>query len=297
MQTSFICPLSNRGFIKLQGSDIKKFLQPLITNDIDKVTSDKAIYSAILTPQGKYLFDFFIYFLEDAFFIDCHLEQLEELISKLNFYKLRSDVNFTDVTRSYSFFLLENSDIFENFDLNKHPGLVKKSNGYFLISDPRLKKLGVRAIINKGEESELLKKLQLPIKTIEDIEEIRISNGVPLGTKDMSKKFILECNLDFLNGIDFKKGCYIGQELTSRMKLRNKVTKRLLPAIIDKETINENLKIEFNKKIIGEICSINKNKALCFVNLKDIKPEYLSDNHLVCNQEKVKLYIPEWLKL
>ncbi len=287
--------LEDRGILFIHGSDTKEFLQNLITNDINKVDEANSCFASLLTPQGKYLFDFLVVKHKKGYFIDCEKKQIQELFKQLNIYKLRSDIEILNLSNefvvtvfSYEKFMLfdEAKDLLGNtFKYREDP----------IFLDPRHKKLGGRLIINLEKLYLSLKKLDLQSIDPEKYYKLSYELGVPQkNTKKLRNKlFGIECNFEELNGIDFKKGCYVGQENTSRIKLREKLSKRLLPIkLIDGELIEgssiKNDVYEIGKVLINDLYPFAIVKYLS--DHFDPKIKYKSENAVL------KIMKPEWIK-
>jgi len=285
--------LENRGLLYLNGEDVKDFLQNLITNNIEKVTDKMSCFAALLTPQGKYLFDFLIIKHKSGYFLDCEKKYIDELLTKLNLYKLRSKVEILNLSNEFvvagisyeKYLTFENSKDIEGYTIKY------REDPIFL--DPRLKKLGARLIINLEKLYLSLKKLNLKTANVEDYYNLSHKLGVSqIDNLDLQNKiFGIECNFEELNGIDFKKGCYIGQENTARIKLKNKLNKKLFAIKIIEGNINSD-EIFFENKEIGKLLIKNKNPFALIktqdnsLNFKDIYQ---------CGTAKVKILKPDWL--
>jgi folate-binding protein YgfZ len=247
--------LKDRAVLYVTGEDVKDFLQNLITNDIKKVSDENSCFGSLLSPQGKFLFEFIIIKHKAGFFIDCEKDQSKELFKQLSIYKLRSKIEILDLSNEFvvtafsyeKFLTLDNAKDNEGFTLRYREDPI--------LLDPRNKSLGARLIINLEKLYLSLKKLGLKDANIE--EYYSHSHKLGIVPKDLNKLqnklFGIECNYDELNGIDFKKGCYVGQENTARIKLRNKLNKRLLPIKVLDGTIEINNIIKFNDVNIGKI--------------------------------------------
>ena len=287
--------LEDRGILFIQGSDTKEFLQNLITNDIDKVDEANSCFSSLLTPQGKYLFDFLVVKHKKGYFIDCEKKQIEELFKQLNIYKLRSDIEILNLSNEFvvAAFSYEKFMLFDGAkDL---PGNTFKYGEDPVFLDPRHKKLGGRLIINLEKLYLSLKKLDLKSTNPEEYYKLSYELGIPQKNTEKlrNKLFGIECNFEELNGIDFKKGCYIGQEITSRIKLRNKLSKRLLPIQLIEEKLIEGATIKNNDNEIGKVL-INNQYPFAII-------KYLSDNFdpkikYKSEEAVLKIIIPEWIK-
>ena len=287
--------LEDRGILFIQGSDTKEFLQNLITNDINKVDEANSCFSSLLTPQGKYLFDFLVVKHKKGYFIDCEKKQIEELFKQLNIYKLRSDIEILNLSNEFvvAAFSYEK---FMSFDGAKDlPGNTFKYGEDPVFLDPRHKKLGGRLIINLEKLYLSLKKLDLKSTNPEEYYKLSYELGIPQKNTEKlrNKLFGIECNFEELNGIDFKKGCYIGQEITSRIKLRNKLSKRLLPIQLIEGKLIEGATIKNNDNEIGKVL-INNQYPFAII-------KYLSDNFdpkikYKSEEAVLKIIIPEWIK-
>jgi len=287
--------LEDRGILFIQGSDTKEFLQNLITNDINKVDEANSCFSSLLTPQGKYLFDFLVVEHKKGYFIDCEKKQIEELFKQLNIYKLRSDIEILNLSNEFvvAAFSYEK---FISFDEAKDlPGNTFKYGEDPVFLDPRHKKLGGRLIINLEKLYLSLKKLDLKSTNPEEYYKLSYELGIPQKNTEKlrNKLFGIECNFEELNGIDFKKGCYIGQEITSRIKLRNKLSKRLLPIQLIEGKLIEGATIKNNDNEIGKVLINNQYPFAIIKYLSDYfdpKIEYKSEEAVL------KIIIPEWIK-
>ena len=287
--------LEDRGILFIQGTDTKEFLQNLITNDINKVDEANSCFASLLTPQGKYLFDFLVVEHKKGYFIDCEKKQIEELFKQLNIYKFRSDIEILNLSNefvvaafSYEKFML--------FDRAKDlPGNTFKYREDPVFLDPRHKKLGGRLIINLEKLHLSLKKMDLDSTDPEEYYKLSYELGIPQkNTEKLRNKLIgIECNFEELNGIDFKKGCYIGQENTSRIKLRNKLSKRLLPIQLIEGKLIEGSPIKNNDNEIGKVLINNQYPFAIVKYLSDYfdpKIEYKSEEAVL------KIIKPDWIK-
>ena len=210
-----------RGYINFR-SRSKDFLQNLVTNDINKVTETQSCFSSLLTPQGKYLFDFMIVKHKDGYFIDCELNQINGLINRLNVYKLNSKIEITNLSHKFQVVVISNEKFLSiNNSKNQEGATIAYRDDPFFI-DPRNKELGARGIVNLEKLYLSIKKLELKLEDPKNYYELSYNLGIAqINTKNLQEKvFGLECNFEELNGIDFKKGCYVGQENTARMKLK-----------------------------------------------------------------------------
>jgi len=287
--------LEDRGIIYINGIDIKDFLQNIITNDINKVNETNSCFASILTPQGKFLFDFLIVKHKKGYFIDCEKKQVEGLFNQLNIYKLRSRVEITNLSNEFVVAAFSHKKFMSFDEARDVTGNTFKYREDPILLDPRRKELGGMLIINLEKLYLSLKKLDLT--SAEPSEYYKFSHEMGIPQKDMhklqNKLFGIECNFEELNGIDFKKGCYVGQENTSRIKLKNKLSKRLLPIQLIKGTLKEDALIFNNENEIGKVLIDNDYPFGIIQYLKNdfnINTEFKSENGLL------KIKKPEWIR-
>jgi len=296
MEKNEVITLEDRGFIHVNGPEAKDFLQNIVTNDIEKVTSSSTVFSSILTPQGKYLFEFFILKLKDGYLVECEKKSTAEIIKLLNFYKLRSKVDFIDLTEKYvaAVISLEKFKEINNSNLSKGSTASYREDPVYI--DPRNDKLGAK-IIAKLENIHLtIKKLNLKIAEKEKYYNKSFQLGIPQIdlNKLKDKIFGIENNLDELNGIDFKKGCYVGQENTSRIKLRNKLRRRILPVEKVSGQLSANDIIKYKDNEVGKIM-IDKPYSFALIKVVDPDLKEFTNMELMCGNSKVKILKPEWI--
>lgn len=250
MSKPFYVPLKNRGLIHIEGDDRVDFLQGLVSNDVTKLQEKKILYACLLTPQGRFLYDFFMIHGDGFILLDCEGGlRAQELYESLHKYRLRSKVQLS-VEKENAIYTIFNADI----------GLP----------DPRHFKMGTRSFEKPDDMAQ---------EHFEEWDQQRIILGIPDGSRDMkiTKSTLIECNIDKLNGVDWDKGCYMGQELTARMHYRNLGKKHLqvlkfkdvppLPAFSD---------IEIDDKVIGNMRSSCGQIGLAIIN--DSALEELKDD-------------------
>lgn len=242
--------LTDRTIIKINGEDRVKFLQGLISNDSNKISSTELLYACMLTPQGKYFADLFLKAEGSSILIDLPLVRLDEIIKKLSIYKLRSDVNFIK-SPEYKVisFIEESPDI----------GLV----------DPRSSKMGTRGFLLESQIENLTPKME---NNPDAYDVLRIDNFIAEGEKDLvaGQAFPLEYGMDELNAIDYKKGCYVGQELVARTHYLGELRKKIVQITsVDKLPALGTL-IHVGDKKVGIICSSVANKGLALVRVENV---------------------------
>jgi len=287
--------LEDRGILFIQGTDTKEFLQNLITNDINKVDENNSCFASLLTPQGKYLFDFLLVKHKNGYFIDCEKKQIDALFKQLNAYKLRSKIEILNLSNEFVVAAFSHEKFLKFEGAKDLAGSTLKYNEDSVLLDPRNKKLGGRLIINLEKLYLSLKKLDL--KSIDIIDYYKFSHKLGIPQKDTeqlrNKLFGIECNFVEMNGIDFKKGCYVGQENTSRIHLKNKLLKRLLPIEIINGKLKEGDKILINDQEIGKVLISNSYPFALVKYLNDNfdpNAEYKSENSIL------RINKPEWIK-
>ena len=288
--------LEDRAILYVHGLDAKNFLQNLISNDINKVTNNSSCFASLLTPQGKFLYEFIIVKHKSGYFIDCEKTQSEEIFNQLKLYKIRSKVEILN---------LSNEFVVASFGYEKYLTIdgSKDALGFTIryredpvILDPRNRALGARLIINLEKLYLSLKKLNLKNDKIENYYDQSHKLGiVPKNLNKLKNKlFGIECNYEELNGIDFKKGCYVGQENTARIKLKNKLSKRLLPIQMIDGKLAEDEKIYCNDIEIGKVL-INDNYPFALVKFLD--KNFDKNQTLKSKNGTFKIFLPEWLKI
>ncbi|MFT6557118.1 YgfZ/GcvT domain-containing protein [Sneathiella sp.] len=228
MSVASIAKLENRSLVCLSGEDAFAFLQNLVTNDLKLLEKTQSIYSALLTPQGKFLHDFIISKKEKALYLDCPASRKDDLIKRLTMYKLRAKVDIQDVTADLDLYALF-GDTAQALATSYHDQQgAQEDKSSLLFADPRLPQLGYRFYcpVTAAQPDFFSSAARVPF---DDYTKFRLSLGVPEGGSDIEpeKNFLLEINFEELNGVSFSKGCYVGQELTARTKHRAKIRKRL----------------------------------------------------------------------
>ena len=236
--------LQDRTILSISGADKFTFLQGLLTNDVQKL-SHHPIYSLMLTPQGKFLYDFYLVLRGDEILLDCAAEKYDEICKKFSMYKLRSDVLLNQAPR----------DQYEIFAI--YGDSATSINDALVFADPRHPLLGSRAIVKKDSAEEFLKKHNLI--PAQDYTKLVYDLSIPLPHIDMisQESFPLEFGMDFLNAISFDKGCYVGQELTARTKHRGIVRKKIYKVIAqsDLSKVQYGVEIMVGQNKIGKFCS------------------------------------------
>ncbi len=277
---------NSRSIIEVEGNDIVAFFQNLVTNDIHPIKNNQVIYTALLSPQGKYLNDFFIFGFEGKIFIDCHSTAKTNLIENFSRYLLRTKLNFTE-QNNWSVFLTSEKDLDFNF-IDKSNTVIKKDNLIFY-KDPRNHNLGIRVIGKNNFLKKYFKENNLKTFNHIEYENIRIKNCIPESNKDLeiNKSFILEYGFDEINGVSFDKGCYIGQENTARLKYRGKIKRKLkLTKLISGKMPTIGSKLYVDNKEIGTMKSSSNTFGLAL-----LKMNYLNANQNIISDNKAVIKI------
>ena len=289
MEKDQIILLEDRGLISITGEDTKNFLQNIITNDIEKVSFSSSIFSALFTPQGKYLFEFFLIQTKNGYLLDCDNEFTKEIMNYLLKYKLRSKIEITDISTDYVIGLISSEKFLDIQESENKTDDTIEFRDSPLFLDPRNKNLGARILSTLEKLHLTIKKLDLKIVKPDTYFAKAHSLGIPIkGIENLKDQlFGLEANFEELNAIDFKKGCYIGQENTARMKLKEKLRRRLLP-ISSSEKLNLGEEIFYNNIKIGKIL-IEQPYPFCLVKVIDPNIEEFENKELLANNKKCKI--------
>jgi folate-binding protein YgfZ len=287
--------LNDRAILYVNGEDAKEFLQNLISNDVNKVSDTNSCFTSLLSPQGKFLFEFIIIKHKSGYIIDCEKPQVDELFKQLSVYKLRSKVEILNLSNEFVVAAFSHEKFLTFDEAQDIPGFTLKYREDPIFLDPRNKKLGARLIINLEKLYLSLKKLELQDSNLQDYYSHCHKLGiVPKDLNKLQNKlFGIECNYEELNGIDFKKGCYVGQENTARIKLKNKLSKRLLPVNLVQGELTEGESIYQNEKEIGKVL-IEKDYPFALIKFRDINFSENADFNT--KEASIKIDKPDWIK-
>jgi tRNA-modifying protein YgfZ len=278
--------LPDRGVVKVVGEDARRFLGGLVTNDMAKVTPASPCFAALLTPQGKIIVDFIVAEApaEDGggFFLDCPRALALTLLEKLNFYKLRAKVICEDLSE-----VLGVMAVWEG-SANSEYGLS--------FPDPRLPNLGSRVMLPPHLAGEAAADLGATIVDASVYEAYRIALGVPRGGVDFiyGDTFPHEADMDQLNGVDFDKGCYVGQEVVSRVEHRARARSRVMPITYDEFAPSSGLPIMAGDKQVGMLGSTAKGKGLALVRLDRVEDARAAGTPLEAGGIAIHVVRPAW---
>ena len=287
--------LDDRAILYINGEDAKEFLQNLISNDINKVSDVNSCFSSLLTPQGKFLYEFIIVKHKSGYLLDCEKPQAEELFKQLSLYKLRSKVEILNLSNEFVVAAFSHEKFLTFDEAKDQPGYTIKYREDPIFLDPRNKGLGARLIINLEKLYLSLKKLDLHDANLK--EYYSLSHSLGIVPKDLNKLkdklFGIECNFEELNGIDFKKGCYVGQENTARIKLKNKLSKRLFPINIINGKLHEGESIYNNEIEIGKVLI---DSDYPFALIKYLNENFDEKANFKTKEASININKPDWIK-
>ena len=287
--------LDDRAILYINGEDAKEFLQNLNSNDINKVSDVNSCFSSLLTPQGKFLYEFIIAKHKSGYLLDCEKPQVEELFKQLSLYKLRSKVEILNLSNEFVVAAFSHEKFLTFDEAKDQPGYTIKYREDPIFLDPRNKNLGARLIINLEKLYLSLKKLDLHDANLK--EYYSLSHSLGIVPKDLNKLkdklFGIECNFEELNGIDFKKGCYVGQENTARIKLKNKLSKRLFPINLINGKLHEGESIYKNEIEIGKVLI---DSDYPFALIKYLNENFDEKANFKTKEASVNINKPDWIK-
>lgn len=288
--------LMDRGLIAVEGEDAPTFLQGLVSNDVERVGVDRAVHAAFLTPQGKYLHDFFIIGIDGALVLECENERRDDLIERLSAYKLRSKVTLGAVAGEYVIAALFGDGALEALGLPQEEGRAVPFGGGVAYVDPRLAAAGARAVILRKRFVNVLQRHDFKAVPPADYETLRLSLGLPDGSRDMvvEKSILLENGFDELNGVDWDKGCFLGQELTARTKYRGLIKKRLMPVAIDGPLPAPGTPVMLDGKEVGEMRTGHQAIGLAMIRLEHLEKAAGAGADFTAGEARLTPRKPDW---
>ena len=255
-------------FIEIQGDDSENFLQGLITNDINNCNKENSIYACLLTPQGKFLADFFISKINDYYLIEIHKKYYENFIIKLNIYKLRSKIDIKENKEIKSIILFSENE-------------MQEINSIASFKDPRHEKIGTVIYLDENA----LKSLPIEERNYDFYRETLIKHLIPFTPIDLieNKSLLLENNFQNINAIDWDKGCYVGQEITARMKYRALLKKRIYSLHLVKGLPSIQQTIKEGENELGKIISIKNKSLLAMLKIEVITNKIEENKPIITN--------------
>jgi tRNA-modifying protein YgfZ len=280
--------LPDRGVVKVAGDDARRFLNGLATNDLAKLAPGSARYAALLTPQGKIIVDFIAAEAEPGdgggFFLDCPHALASALVEKLNFYRLRAKVAVEDLSQALGMMAVWDGTALSEYGLS--------------YADPRLAALGMRTLLPPHLAAEAAADLGATLVEAEAYDAHRIALGVPRGGMDFSygDTFPHEADMDQLNGVDFDKGCYIGQEVVSRVEHRAAARSRLVPVVYDEFSPSAGLPVTAGEKPVGTMGSAAGGRGLALLRLDRVADALASNTPLIAGGITLRAVKPAWAR-
>jgi folate-binding protein YgfZ len=280
--------LPDRGVLRVAGDDARRFLNDLTTNDMAKVAPETACYAALLTPQGKIIVDFIVIEAPaddgGGFFLDVPRSLTPTLVQKLSFYKLRAKITVEDLSEALGVLAVWDGAGVSDYGL--------------CYSDPRLAALGWRIMLPPQLAVEATEDLGATPVEPESYEAHRIALGVPRGGEDFAygNTFPHEADMDQLAGVDFDKGCYVGQEVVSRVEHRNSARSRVVPVVYDEFAPSSGLPVLAGDKQVGTFGSAAKGRALALLRLDRVSDALASGTPLTCGDIPIRVQKPDWAK-
>ena len=283
MTSMNVAPLIDRGVVRVSGAEAAKLLQGLITADLDLLEKQPAIFAGLLTPQGKILFDFFVVRTEGGFLLDTRREKAADLTRRLTFYKLRADVAITDASDESSVAALWGE------------GGPKLEAPAIVYPDPRIAGLGWRAIASAAMQWETAAGAALAAE--DDYHAHRIGLGVPEGGRDyvLGDAFPHEALFDQLGGVSFEKGCYVGQEVVSRMEHRSTARKRVVP-VDGPEPLQSGAEVKAGDAVIGSVGSVAGHRGLALLRLDRAGEALGKGQPITAGGVPVAVNLPSWVR-
>jgi tRNA-modifying protein YgfZ len=280
--------LPERGLVKVAGEDARRFLNGLMTNDTAKVAPGKARFAALLTPQGKIIVDFIVAEAEpddgSGFFLDCPRALSATLVEKLNFYKLRAKVTVEDLSAVLGVMAVWDGAALSECGLS--------------YADPRLPALGARTILPPAVAAEAAADLGATLTDAEAYDAHRIALGVPRGGEDFAygDTFPHEADMDQLAGVDFDKGCYVGQEVVSRVEHRSNARSRVVPIAYDEVSPLPGIPVMAGDKQVGHLGSTAKGRGLALLRLDRVTDALAAGTPLSAGGIAIRVVKPAWAK-
>jgi folate-binding protein YgfZ len=285
--------LDDRGVLAVGGPDRRAFLQGLVSNDVDKVGPAHAGYAALLTAQGKYLHDFMMAELDETILLDAESARLADLKRRLSIYRLRAKVTIEE-RRDCVVAAVFGDEALAALDLPREPGAARAFAAGTAFVDPRLAALGARCIVPRGEARPALAEAGFVEAGFAAYDQLRLSYGIPDGSRDLvlEKSILLEAGFDELHGVDWNKGCYIGQELTARTKYRGLIKRRLMPVTIDGPAPALGTIVHADDREVGEMRSSRDGHGLALLRI-----DALAGQRLAAGDAVIVPARPDWMRI
>lgn len=278
--------LPHRGIVKVVGPPARNFLNGLLTADVSKVTPTHPCFAALLTPQGKIVVDCIVAESQDgdAFILDCPRTLARTLVDKLDFYKLRTKVTVQDVSDALGVLAVWGGE--------------PRCDRWLSYPDPRLRELGWRIVLPTDLANEAMADLGADIVDARDYDMHRIALGIPCGGVDFTygDAFPHEADMDQLNGVDFAKGCYIGQEVVSRMQHRGSVRTRVVAVAYDGVAPQSGTAVLAGEKQVGTFGSASDGRGLAILRFDRVDDAIADDVPITAGRVTLRIMKPDWAR-
>ena len=291
--------LDSRGVVAVEGPEARSFLQAMISNDANNISSSASIYAAMLTPQGKYLHDFVISQVGNRFLLETEQDRILDLVKRLNLFRLGAKVTITAIEGDHlvaAFWGRTSPLILAN---DHKPGFTDTVSDCCVVLDPRLAALGYRVMGTKLNIEKFISQALPDPVTKSDFDSHRLEIGVPDGSRDIrvNKSFLLESNFEELNGVAFDKGCYVGQENTARQKHKGTIRRRLIKVNISGPPPVNNERISWKNGEIGEMRSVRDDAGMAIIRLDRWAEAKAQNAEFRAGSAIVVPVLPEWINL
>lgn len=297
MSAGRFVPLDDRGILAVGGADRVAFLQGLVSNDVAQVSGTRACYAGFLTAQGKYLHDFPMVEHDGVIWLDGEAARLDDLRRRLAIYRLRAQVSLALVPE-LAVAALFGAGVEGALGLTQEAGAARSFNGGVAFVDPRLTALGVRVVLPRESLRRTLVDAGFAETDFAAYDRHRLRLGIPDGSRDLvlDKSILLEAGFDELNGVDWQKGCYMGQELTARTKYRALIKKRLLPVDVEGALPAPHTPITLGDHEAGELRSGRDGRALALLRLETVTQAEAEGKPFSAGAARLRPRKPDWAK-
>lgn len=280
MAQAFIAPLEDRGVVAVTGPDAVKFLNGLVTNEIAHLPEGMAAHAGLLSPQGKILFDFLVLRTAEGFLLDVARGKTGELVKRLGMYKLRANVTISDASERYGVWAAWGAD----------DAAVRASEDCIVFRDPRHDAMGTRIVapLATGDAPSVYRNDEHG--SAEAYHAHRVAIGVPEGGKDyeFNDAYPHEADFDLFNGVSFAKGCYVGQEVVSRMQHKAVVRKRVV-RIVAESALNPGSDITVKGIVIGRTSSVDGHSGLALIRLDRYAEAVKTHDDVLAGETRIRI--------
>ncbi len=287
--------IEERAILALSGDDVRAFLQGLISNDIRRLSPARALYATLLTPQGKFLHDFFIAEREGALLFDCEAARIDDLARRFAFYRLRARV---EIARrdDLAILALYGEGAAEALGLDATEGAAAPFGGGIAYVDPRLAAAGARAILPAARARTEAEAAGFAPSDAADYDRHRLALALPDGSRDIriEKSILAEARIEDLNGLDLKKGCFVGQEVTARSYHRGRLRKRLFGVAIEGPAPAPGASVTFDGREAGEMRSVGLDRGLAVLRLDQVENAARANAPMTAGEARLRPFPPPW---